>query len=109
MLSQFEFRPDYNKSDHDIASEFYLPCMRNSIAYDRITGYFGSTVFIIAWPALKQFVKNDGKMRVLCSPYIIDEDKEALDEGYTARTYKDIEESLIAEIRDMLEDEYLSK
>ena len=35
MLSQFEFRPDYNKSDHDIASEFYLPCMRNSIAYDR--------------------------------------------------------------------------
>ena len=48
-------------------------------------------------------------MRVLCSPYIIDEDKEALDEGYTARTYKDIEESLIAEIRDMLEDEYLSK
>jgi len=83
--------------------------MRNSIAYDRITGYFGSTVFIIAWPALKQFVKNDGKMRVLCSPYIIDEDKEALDEGYTARTYKDIEESLIAEIRDMLEDEYLSK
>ena len=52
-LNDFDFGPDYNKADHDIAAEFYLPCMENSIIYDRVSGYFGSTIYIIAWPTLK--------------------------------------------------------
>jgi len=74
-LNDFDFRPDYNKADHDIAAEFYLPCMENSVIYDRVSGYFGSAIYIIAWPALKKFVYNGGKMRIICSPYIIEEDR----------------------------------
>ena len=52
-LNDFEFKSSYNKIDHDIAEEFYLPCMRNSNQYDRITGYFASSIYVIAWDALK--------------------------------------------------------
>ena len=30
-LVDYNFKPDYNKSENDIAQEFYLPAMRNII------------------------------------------------------------------------------
>ena len=108
-LSSFDFKPDYNKASDDIAKEFYLPCMENSIYYDRVSGYFGSTVYIIAWTALKQFVSNGGKMRIICSPFIVEEDQSALSEGYSARSSEQIAENMKAEINRMFEDDYLSK
>ena len=84
-LSSIEFKASYNKAEDDIAEEFYLPCMRASTKYDRISGYFGSTIYIIAWSALKEFIEHGGRMRIICSPYISDIDEAALAEGYSAR------------------------
>lgn len=108
-LSDFEFKSSYNKIDNDIAEDFYLPCMRNSVNYDRISGYFGSTIYIIAWLALKDFVDNGGKMRIICSPYITDEDAQALREGNAARQNQIIRTSLSAELKRMFELPYLEK
>ena len=63
-LNDINYATSYNKAEHDIANDFYLPCMRNADRYDRISGYFGSTVYIIAWDALKEFMENGGKMRL---------------------------------------------
>ena len=52
MLDANHYLASYNKAENDIAEDFYLPSMRASCKYDRISGYFGSTVYIIAWPAL---------------------------------------------------------
>lgn len=84
-LESFEFKASYNKAEDDIAEGFYLPCMRASVRYDRISGYFGSTIYIIAWSALKEFIMSGGRMRLICSPYISDVDEAALTEGYSAR------------------------
>ncbi len=84
-LDSFEFKASYNKAEDDIAEGFYLPCMRASIRYDRISGFFGSTIYIIAWSALKEFIVHGGRMRLICSPYISDDDEAALSEGYSAR------------------------
>ncbi len=84
-LNEFNFKSSYNKIDHDIANEFYLPCMRNSIQYDRVAGYFSSSIYIIAWDALKEFVENKGRIRIICSPFLSDEDASALSEGNRAR------------------------
>lgn len=108
-LKKYDFKPDYNKATDDIAAEFYLPCMRNSNKYDRISGYFGSTIYIIAWDAIKTFIHNSGRMRIVCSPYIIQDDKEAIEEGYAARTKEEANEALVREINEMLDDNYLSK
>lgn len=108
-LNDFEFRSSYNKIDHDIAEDFYLPCMRNSVRYDRITGYFGSAIYVIAWDALKEFVSNDGKIRIICSPFISEEDARALSEGNQAKVDEIIQNSLLSELQRMLSASYLAK
>ena len=80
-LNDYSFATSYNKAKDDIANAFYLPCMKASTGYDRISGYFGSTIYIIAWDALKEFIEHKGTMRIICSPYISDEDAAALEEG----------------------------
>ncbi len=62
-LRSLELAPSYDKSVDDLAGAFYLPCMRAAVTYDRISGYFSSAVFSIAWPALKEFVEAGGRMR----------------------------------------------
>ena len=108
-LNDFEFKSSYNKIDHDIAEEFYLPCMRNAIQYDRITGYFGSAIYVIAWEALKEFVANGGKIRIICSPFISEEDSRALAEGNQALTDEIIQRSLMIELQRMMDASYLEK
>lgn len=105
----FYFKPDYNKSEDDIARDFYLPAMKNASLYDRVSGYFSSTIYVIAWSALQDFVNNGGKMRIICSPCISDSDKEAMSEGYTAKNDEIIQESLLKELGDLFLKEELEK
>ena len=98
----------YNKAEHDIAEMFYLPCMRNSNHYDRISGYFGSTIYIIAWDALREFIENNGKMRLICSPYVSDEDASALANGYSAKNDELLAESLAREVQALFDDPFLT-
>ena len=108
-LKDHNFKPDYNKSDNDIAEEFYLPAMRNSWRYDRISGYFGSTIYILAWSALRQFVENGGKMRIICSPIISDADKDAMTEGYSAVNDAVVKASIEKELNELFATEQLTK
>lgn len=108
MLSDFNYLASYNKAENDIAEEFYLPCMRTANSYDRISGYFGSTIYIIAWDALKEFVNNGGKMRIVCSPYVSEADAMALSEGYSARNDAILTRSIEQEVSAMFESDVLS-
>jgi hypothetical protein len=79
--------------------------MRSAIRYDRISGYFSSAVFSVAWPALKDFVKAGGRMRLICSPVFSSTDAGALRQGYEALNDEEIGAALIAELRVLLEAE----
>ncbi|ATW26728.1 DEAD/DEAH box helicase family protein [Candidatus Formimonas warabiya] len=97
-FDSFEFKASYNKAEDDIAEGFYLPCMRASVRYDRISGFFGSTIYIIAWSALKEFIMRGGRMRLICSPYISDADEAALAEGYSARNNELLADAIKEEV-----------
>ena len=59
VLKDISYKSYYSKANNDnIASEFYIPTLSNAKHYDRATGYFGSTIYIIAWRALKDFVNK---------------------------------------------------
>lgn len=108
-LNNFEFNSSYNKIDHNIAEEFYIPCMRNSIRYDRITGYFGSAIYVIAWQALREFISNGGVIRIISSPFISDEDSKAISEGNQAKIDEIIQNSLMHDLQRMMNCDYLEK
>ena len=107
-LKEQTYLTSYNKAEHDIADMFYLPCMRHSNYYDRISGYFGSTIYIIAWDALREFIGNGGKMRLICSPYVSDEDATALANGYSAKNNELLAESLAKEVQALFDDPFLT-
>ena len=108
-LATLTLRTSYHKGRDDIASDFYLPAMRRATNYDRAVGYFRSAAFIIAWPALREFVAHDGRIRILCSQMLSAEDIEALDAGYAARVDETIAARLRDEVATLLEDETMSE
>lgn len=97
-LAALDLKYNYHKGEDDIAVQFYLPCMERSISYDRAVGFFNSTIYIIAWHALKAFVECGGKMRIICSPILTAIDQEALRQGYSERLAESTEHHLQQQI-----------
>ena len=96
-LAAIPLKKAYHKPEDDIARAFYLPCMAAAVRYDRAVGFFSSTVYTVAWKGLKAFVANGGKMRLICSPVLSDEDHEAMRAGYSARAEIDCAERMKAD------------
>ena len=91
-LTGLALNTSYHKGACDIASEFYMPCMDRAIRYDRAVGFFNSTIYALAWSSLKGFVERGGKMRIICSPILSQDDAKALADGYSAKA-----EAIVAE------------
>src|SRR6266403_2894722 len=85
VLSSLDFKQAYHKPEDDIARQFYLPAMAAAHSYDRAVGYFGSAIYVLAWPSLRHFVAQGGKIRMICSPSLSPEDVDAMTEGYEVR------------------------
>ena len=85
-LADLNIRPSYRKGEDDIAADFYLPCMGRAQYYDRAVGFFSSSIYLIAWTAISDFIARDGRMRLICSPLLSQADIDALSEGYRSRT-----------------------
>ena len=83
-LRDLALKLSYHKGEDDIAVDFYLPCMRRSLRYDRAVGFFSSSVFVLAWPSLREFAASGGQMRIICSPVLSSGDIDALNVGYAA-------------------------
>src|SRR4051794_40535275 len=105
-LAELNLKTAFHKGRDDIARDFYLPCMHRAIEYDRAVGYFRSSIFILAWEALGDFVGRGGRIRVLCSQVLAKEDVAALEKGYSARD-DPLAIRLAEEVRGLLRDEHL--
>jgi len=102
MLRNLNFKQAYHKPEDDIAREFYLPGLAHATSYDRAVGFFSSAVYVLAWPSLREFVANQGKIRLICSPVLSESDSDALYEGYSIRSEAEQSERLVAELRRLL-------
>lgn len=104
-LAGLNLHTSYRKGRDDIAHDFYLPMMEAAITYDRAVGYFRSSIFIIAWSALRGFVQRGGKLRILCSQVMSEGDLAALEQGYAARVNEELAARLQAEVESLLADD----
>ena len=99
MLMTLSFKKAYHKPEDDIASQFYLPALAESVEYDRAVGFFNSAIYALAWPSLRKFVAQNGKIRMICSPVLSNADSDAMYEGYTARSESETSEAVSQEFR----------
>jgi superfamily II DNA or RNA helicase len=108
VLAELPLTHAYRKGENDIAEEFYLPCHSAAVQYDRAVGFFSSTIYTLAWPALRAFVEREGRIRLVCSPVLSQQDQGAVAEGYASRMEAEAGERLRKEVRSLFAHPYLS-
>lgn len=81
MLRSVDLKVRYSSSE-DIASAFFVPCIKASLQYDRAVGYFSSAFYLVVGMPIASFAERGGRIRVVCSPQLTPEDIEALRQGY---------------------------
>ena len=112
-LASLKLSYSYRNGEDDVAREFYLPCHALASEYDRAVGFFSSSIYAIAWPSLRCFVEGGGKIRLICSPVLSEQDQIALTEGHAAADQAQAEAAAAASLRDevrrLLANPYLSK
>ena len=80
-LTELGLKTDYRTGRDDPVDDFYEPCLRASNRYSRAVGYFRSSIFIITGESVINFVKNGGKIRLVCSPELTISDIQAIEQG----------------------------
>jgi hypothetical protein len=108
-LAALPLKKAYHKPEDDIASGFYLPAMAAATRYDRAVGFFSSSIYVLAWTSLKQFVANGGRMRLICSPVLSGDDEEAFREGYSDRAEVEAADRIRSDFARMMASPLLAK
>lgn len=61
-----------------VVSEFYIPVLQEAVLYRRLTGYFSSQVLALAARGIAGLIQNGGKMQLITSPVVSEQDFIAL-------------------------------
>ena len=91
-LYQVDLRAEYNTEEDDIINDLYGPCLRASKRYDRAVGYFRANIYKELGENLLNFIVAGGKVRIVCSPDLPEQDEEAAREGYCLRGHRSQQE-----------------
>lgn len=108
-FQELDIKEEYRSKVDNVATDFYYPILQSAIQYDRAVGFFSSSSLVVIAQGLLPFVNHGGKIRILASPKLSEEDIEAIKKGYEKR--KIIENAAIRELyepRDFTESERLS-
>lgn len=84
-LSGLNLEDGYRTNDIAILDGFYLPCLLRSVQYDRSVGYFNSGALAIALRGISELVRNNGRIRLVASPNLCEDDLQAIEQGYETR------------------------
>jgi superfamily II DNA or RNA helicase len=77
-LRGWDYRSIYEASANDLIGDFFVPSLRRAARYDRAAGYFRSSIFNLVAVAVSDFVIRGGRMRLICSPSLSDEDEQVI-------------------------------
>lgn len=99
-----------SKGNENIADSFLNPALKCSSLYRRSVGFFSSSVFEVINSGLDAFLKNNGELRIICSPELSEEDINSIKTGYKLKEQllKQKLEEDIDFLTEHIEDENLS-
>ena len=98
-LNNLQIKAKYATYSDDLINDFYVPVLSNSVSYKRAVGYFSSSALIEYAKGLKNFIKNEGRMKLLMSPFLYGNDynqiKDAFNEEYQLNNLESIFQSYL--------------
>ena len=99
----FNVKNCYRTANDNIIEDFLTPALKEAVIYKRAAGFFSSTALIELSRGISGLVKNGGKMQLIVSPKLSEEDIKAIKEGYK-RKEEIIENNLINSLNEELDD-----
>jgi superfamily II DNA or RNA helicase len=96
-LKNIQFKLKYRSDNDSIFNDFMNPTLEQSVTYDRAAGYFTSSSLKMFSRGLEVFLHNEGKIRMICNPFLSSEDIEAIANGEIAKIDA-ITQSLLSQI-----------
>lgn len=81
MLRNNKYKTIYRNLFDDFNKEFLIPSYRESTNALRASGFFTLESLIISSEGLLEFIKNKGKLKIICSPVLSSEDIENIKNG----------------------------
>ena len=98
-LQDVEIKKVYKNLSNNIIKEFYLPVLKETVLYKRAVGFFNSSALYEIATGLQHLILNNGKIQLIVSPKLEEEDVEAIIKGYKTRE-EVIENAILKEIRE---------
>jgi DNA phosphorothioation system restriction enzyme len=96
-LKDLHIQDEYRSSEGNIVQDFYIPCLGQATGYNRAVGYFSSSSMACVAQGLTAFIRSGGRMRLVTSPQLSEEDVQAIEQGLKDREQA-IETSLLREL-----------
>lgn len=96
---------EYRSLLDNVVQDFYIPLLKEAVSYKRAVGFFSSSSLVELTKGIASMAERGGKIQIVASPYLSDEDITAIKKGYSARE-EIIEKALLRQISDETLDYY---
>jgi len=73
-----QLKKTYSSDLDNLLYDFYIPILKESTEYNRLTGFFSSSSLVAAAKGILGFVKNNGTMKLITSPKLNQNDVNAI-------------------------------
>ena len=104
-LQDQKIKTEYRSLIDNIIQDFYIPLLSEATVYKRAVGFFSSSALAEISKGIAAMAKNGGKIQIVASPYLSEEDIEAIKSGYESRS-EVIEKALLRGLSSEEEDYY---
>lgn len=98
-------KSEYRSLIDNVVQDFYVPLLKEATVYKRAVGFFSSTSLVELSKGIAAMAEKGGKIQIVASPYLSDEDIKAIKEGYEERN-RIIEGALLRSLSDEQTDYY---
>ena len=84
-FKDIEIKTEYRSGKSDVIKDFYIPVLAQARRYKRAVGFFSSTALIQIARGIAELVANGGRIELIASPRLSEEDINAIRCGYEER------------------------
>lgn len=98
-LQDCSIKTEYRSLIDNVIQDFYIPLLSEASTYKRAVGFFSSSALAEISKGIATMAKRGGKIQIVASPYLSEEDIEAIRAGYSSRDAV-IESALLRQLSD---------
>ena len=84
-LIDLNIKSEYRSLIDNVVDDFYVPVLKESVLYQRAVGFFSSSALIAISKGVEELISNGGKIQIIASPRLSQEDIDEIHKGYEVR------------------------